>query len=235
MNGSFTEDTISKTYSAMVRYSPLFPSNGAVLYTVIAEKTTSMNVQTNGETEFFHVMKKMLPDENGTPLNSIALGSWDSVTVTYTFNGNYRLPINGLTANIINNATENSVEEFSDLTMMGWLQESNGSKQVLQAGNFVLQSATGIYPMNKSINSIVVYPNPAKDFAKVEISLSDVEKITIRLMDANGKQIEEKLIDGKSGITTTQFNVSGLAAGFYNIAISDSKHNSFVRRIVVVK
>ncbi len=235
MNGTYTADTIAKTYSAMVRYSPLFPSSNVVLNAVIAERTTTMNVESNGETAFFHVMKKMLPDENGTVLGSIALGTWDSVSVTYTFNGNYRLPIDGQAANIIDNTTENSVEEFSDLIMMGWLQESNGSKQVLQAGNFVLQTATGIYPMNKSINSIVVYPNPATDFTTVEISLSDVENITIQLMDANGKKIEVRQIDGKSGITKSQFNVKGLAAGFYNIAISDSKHNSFVRRIVVAK
>ena len=235
MNGTYTADTITKTYSAMVRYSPLFPSTNVVLNAVIAERTTSMNVKSNGETQFFHVMKKMLPDENGTVLGSIALGTWDSVSVTYTFNGNYRLPIDGQAANVIDNTTENSVEEFSDLIMMGWLQESNGSKQVLQAGNFVLQTATGIYPMNKSINSIVVYPNPATDFTTVEISLSDVENITIQLMDANGKKIEVRQIDGKSGITKSQFNVKGLAAGFYNIAISDSKHNSFVRRIVVAK
>ncbi len=235
MYGSYTADTVSKTYSANVRYSPLFPSTGTNLYAVIAEGTTSLNVKSNGETNFFHVMKKMLPDENGTALANIALGAWDSVTVTYTFNGNYRLPLDGQAGNVIDNTVENSVEEFSDLRMMGWLQATDGTKQIFQAANFVLDAATGVYSMNKSVNSIAIFPNPTSDFAKVEISLNDSERMKIQLMDAQGRSIEVKNIDGKSGVTTTQFNVSGLAAGVYHVAVSDSKNNSFVKRIVVSK
>ena len=235
MNGSYTADTVSKTYSANIRFSPLFPSTGTNLYVVIAEGTTSLNVKTNSETEFFHVMKKMLPDETGTALANIALGAWDSVTVTYTFNGNYRLPIDGQAVNVIDNTIENSVEEFSDLRMMGWLQATDGTKQIFQAANFVLDAATGVYSMNKSVNSIAIFPNPTSDFAKVEISLNDSERMKIQLMDAQGRSIEVKNIDGKSGVTTTQFNVSGLAAGVYHVAVSDSKNNSFVKRIVVSK
>ena len=235
MNGSYTADTVSKTYSANIRFSPLFPSTGTNLYVVIAEGTTSLNVKTNSETEFFHVMKKMLPDETGTALANIALGAWDSVTVTYTFNGNYRLPIDGQATNVIDNTIENSVEEFSDLRLMGWLQATDGTKQIFQAANFVLDAATGVYSMNKSVNSIAIFPNPTSDFAKVEISLNDSERMKIQLMDAQGRSIEVKNIDGKSGVTTSQFNVSGLAAGVYHVAVSDSKNNSFVKRIVVSK
>lgn len=235
MNGTFTSDTINRTYSAKVRYSPLFNANSTKLYVLIAEKTTELNVKTNGETQFFHVMKKMLPDENGTTLSPIPAGTWDSTTVTYTFNGNYRLPTNGQTANIIDNSFENSVEQFSDLTMMGWLQADDGSKQVFQAANFVEEVITGVYPMSKNVNSIAVYPNPTSDFAAVEINLANTEKLKIQLMDAAGKSIEVRRIDGTAGLLTEKFDVSKLAAGYYHIAVSDSKNNSFVRRIVVTK
>jgi hypothetical protein len=58
-----------------------------------------------------------------------------SVSLTYTFNGNYRLPSNGQAANIIDNSTEHSVEEFGDLAMLSWIQSPNGDKQVYQAIN----------------------------------------------------------------------------------------------------
>ena len=115
------------------------------------------------------------------------------------------------------------------------MQADDGTKQVLQAANFVEDLITGIYPMNKSVNSILIYPNPAKDFAAIEISLTDAEKLKIQLMDAEGRTIEVKLLEGKSGLNAAQFDVSKLAAGFYHIAVSDSKNNSFVRRIAVVK
>jgi hypothetical protein len=235
MIGTYTADTVARTYSAKIMYSPLFNATGTNLYTAISERTTHLNVKSNGETEFYQVMKKMLPDENGIAVANIAAGTWDSVTVTYTFNGNYRLPINGQAANVIDNATENSVEEFGDLMMMGWLQSPNGTKQVYQASNFVLDVTAGIYEMSKSINSILFYPNPASDFVNVEISLNTAEQIKMQLMDVQGKTIEVKNNKLNAGVNTVKFDVNKLPAGTYNVAVSDSKNNSFVRRIMVVR
>lgn len=233
MTGTYTADTTARTYSAKIIYSPLFDAVDTRLNVAIMENTTSLNVKTNGETAFYHVMKKMLPDETGTLLTNIPAGTWDSVTVTYTFNGNYRLPIDGQAANIIDNSTENSVEEFGDLTMVGWMQSPLPNKQVYQAHNFILDSTTGMYEMNKTVNSILIYPNPADEFTAVEISLNEMEKMKVQLMDVNGRTLEVQEINGKSGLTTVKFNTSQLAAGVYHVAVTDSKHNSFVKRIIV--
>jgi Secretion system C-terminal sorting domain len=235
MSGTYTSDTVTRTYSAKVKYSPLFNATSTKLQVAIVEKTTSLNVKTNGETAFFHVMKKMLPDDFGTPIPAMLAGSMDSITITYTFNGNYRLPTDGQAANIIDNTIEHSVEEFSDLTILGWLQADDGTKQVFQAANFIEETITGVYPMNKSVNSILIYPNPAKDFTTVDISLTDVENIKVQLMDAEGRKIEVQQLKGQVGLNKIQFNVSNLAAGFYHVAVSDSKNNAFVKRIAVIK
>lgn len=233
MMGTYTADTTARTFSAKVVYSPLFDAVGTHLNVAIIENTTSLNVKSNGETEFYQVMKKMLPDDGGTLLPTIPAGTWDSVTVTYTFNGNYRLPLDGQAANIIDNSIENSVEEFGDLAMVGWMQASLPSKQVYQAHNFILDTSTGMYEMSKNINSILIYPNPADEFTAVEISLNDMETMKVQLMDMNGRTLEVQDISGKSGMTTVKFNTSQLAAGAYHVAVTDSKHNSFVKRIIV--
>lgn len=233
MNATYTNDVTTRTLSAKVLYSPLFNATGTQLYTAILEKETSNNIKSNGETSFFNVMKKMLPDENGTSINNIAPGVWDSVSITYTFNGNYRLPSNGQAANVIDHSIEHSVEEFSDLIMVGWLQDPSGSKQVFQACNFTPTIGSGVYEMNKSVNSILIYPNPADQYTAVEISLNASENLKIQLMDVEGKTIETLHIAGKSGLTKENFNTSKLANGIYHVAVSDSKNNSFVKRIVV--
>ena len=233
MTGTYIADTMARTFSAKVLYSPLFDAIDTRLNVAIIENTTSLNVKSNGETAFFQVMKKMLPDENGTLLANIPAGTWDSVTVTYTFNGNYRLPQDGQAANIIDNATENSVEEFGDLAMVGWMQASLPGKQVYQAHNFIPDASTGVYEMNTTINSILIYPNPADLFASVEISLNEKEKFKVQLMDMNGRTIELRQWDGKAGSTTLTFNTAELAAGMYHVAVTDSKGNSFVKRITV--
>lgn len=234
MDCVYGEDTVAKTYSALVRYSPLFNATNSVLQVAIVEKTTHKNVKNNGETLFFNVMKKMLPSEDGTILPNIAVGTWDSVSVSYTFNGNYRLPTNGQAANIINNATENSVEDFSDLKMIGWIESHDSPNTVFQASNFNLVSVTAVAQMNATINSINIYPSPATDYTNVDISLNANETMTVQLMDANGRSIEVRNVNAGTGVTQERFDVSKLAAGFYHVAVTDSKHNSFVKRIVVL-
>jgi hypothetical protein len=235
LNGSFTSDSATQTVSAKLNYTSLFNATSTKLNLLIAEKTTSLNVKSNGETSFFNVIKKMLPDETGTLLPSMPAGTNDSTTIIYTFNGNYRLPSDGQAANIIDHSFEHSVEEFSDLTMMAWLQADDGTKQVFQAANLVEQTITGVYSLNKSVNSILVYPNPAKDFTAVEINLNAAERLKIRLLDAEGRTIEVLNVNGQAGLNKSQFDLSRLAAGIYHVAVSDAKNNAFVRRIAVVK
>ena len=117
---------------------------------------------------------------------------------------------------------------------MGWIQANDVTKQVLQSANFSKDNQIGIYTLNKSISSITIYPNPVKDFARVDIRLTAEEKIKLNLFDENGRSIESKQLDGKNGMTSVDFDLRNLSAGHYYISLSDSKNNSFVRRLVVV-
>lgn len=97
----------------------------------IVEKKTERNVKTNGETEFYYVMKKFMTAVNGdviAPLranDSIALNDY-----SYTFNGNYRLPND---SDRIDHNTEHSIEDFKNLMVVYWLQDDL-TKEVFQAG-----------------------------------------------------------------------------------------------------
>jgi hypothetical protein len=131
--------------TAKVKFSPLFSDTGAKVYVAILEKSTINNVKTNGETIFYQVAKKMLPSEAGTSLPAIAIGTWDSLTMNYTFNGNYKLAANGQATNYINNAIEHSVEDFSNLYVVAWIQGAD--KKVYQAVNL-----TPMYIASNTIN-----------------------------------------------------------------------------------
>ncbi|HRH63827.1 MAG TPA: T9SS type A sorting domain-containing protein, partial [Bacteroidia bacterium] len=229
--GRFSADTISKTYSAKIYYKSLFDAQGTILQTALVEKKTTANVTTNGETAFFNVLKKMLPDEQGSILLSTTAGAIDSASITYSFNGNYRLPLNGQSSNIINHAIEHSVEQFSDLTMLCWVQSGN-SKQVYQAANLLKDSYIGIYPMSKNITEIQLFPNPAVDFVTIDINLTSAEKLRCKLLDESNRLIQSKEINGTAGNFQLQFDLSKLPAGIYFVQVSDSKQNAFIRRFV---
>jgi Secretion system C-terminal sorting domain len=233
IDGTYAEDTVARTYTAKVRYSPLFDAAGSILHVVIMENTTFLNVKTNGETEFYQVMKKMLPDDNGTLLPTIPAGTWDSLSISYTFNGNYRLPVNGQAANMIDHTIEHSVEQFGDLRMAGWIEAPTAPFQVFQSQNFVKNSSTSIFEMSANIDAINIYPSPATDYTQVDISMNEKEQLRVQLLDASGRTVELRTVEASSGLTSLRFDVSTLASGVYHIAITDQKRNSFVRRIVV--
>ena len=113
-----------KTIDVDITIDPLenIQSNNLVLHAAIIEKTTYNNVKTNGETQFEHVVKKMLPDDNGTQINSLIGGQQITQNLNYIFNGNYRLPANANTP--INHANEHSVEDFSNLMVVVWVQDN---------------------------------------------------------------------------------------------------------------
>lgn len=96
------------------------------LMVAVVEKLTTKNVKSNGETEFEHVMKKMLPDVNGTSLGNLTKNQVVNRSLEFTFNGDYRLPADGQAASMISHGAEHSVEEFDDLVVAVWMESGNG-------------------------------------------------------------------------------------------------------------
>ena len=109
------------------------------LQVAVLENETSANVKSNGETSFENVMKKMIPNENGTTISSLAMNDLINETLEYTFNGEYVLSADGQTANQIDLATEHSVEEFTDLSVIVWVEDAT-SKTVFQAAHAEVDS-----------------------------------------------------------------------------------------------
>jgi hypothetical protein len=97
------------------------------LRTAIVEVITKNNIKTSGDSEFFYVVKKMLPDQ------TIGLNSPNTNQVfnrSFSFPGNYRLPSGS--SNAINLNTEHSVENFNNLIAVSWIQ-NDSSKEVIQS------------------------------------------------------------------------------------------------------
>jgi len=229
MQGTFNVSNMSVT--AKVKFSPLFNGTGAKLYVAILERETVQNVKSNGETKFFEVMKKMLPTETGTALPTVTIGNWDSLSFNYTFKGNYRLPIDGLTANVINHTIEHSVEHFYNTNVVAWIQAAD--KTVYQAINLTSLTPNSTQDFSASMSTIDVYPNPANDRINIGIELKSNDEILATLIDALGHVIESKSVNMQEGKNTMSFTTNNLASGVYNVMLFDSKNNSSVHQVIV--
>ena len=71
------------TAGASIRPFQAYAAGQLVAHMVLTERYTVLNARTNGETEFFQVMKKMLPNQNGTPLPALAAGQAFSLSQTF--------------------------------------------------------------------------------------------------------------------------------------------------------
>ena len=127
------QHTVSdQTVDFEVELMPLaeLDSTELVLHAAIIEGVTTGNIGSNGQTEFHHVMKKMVPDEDGTPLAPLRRGEPVSLSLSYTFQGDYSSETGY--GDPVQHAREHTVEEFEDLSVVVWVQDDE-SWQVHQS------------------------------------------------------------------------------------------------------
>jgi len=132
----------------------------ATLNIVVFEGITTQNVATNGETEFHHVMMRLLPDGYGTPIENVMTGE------PFLFEHN------------VDMSTTN-VEEMDDLQVAIFLQD-NVTKEIFQS-SYADLSGVGVSKLQTS--KLTIYPNPVNgDQININIpeSLGDNVRIEVR-------------------------------------------------------
>lgn len=79
--------------------------------------------------------------------------------------------------------------------------------------------------MNK-IESVKVYPNPAKDILHIDLP-SEVKNFKVEVTDMNGRLVLNKENE-------TKLNVSGLSRGAYVVSLKSGEQTA-VRKILIEK
>ena len=101
IKGAF--DIEDKTINITTDIMSYINLNNVKAFVSVNEKKTTDNVTTNGETEFFHIMMKMLNDANGNDIE-IKQGDYQRLEFTYDMSNTY-------------------VEEMNDLEVAVWIQD----------------------------------------------------------------------------------------------------------------
>jgi len=123
-----------KTVYAKAKVTPAEDISDAnlKLFMAIIEKNTYNNVGSNGETEFDHILKKFMPHVNGIELGALSANTSYVALQNWEFKGNYRLPANANSP--INHNIEHSVEDFNNLKVVAWVQNTQ-NRVMYQAAN----------------------------------------------------------------------------------------------------
>jgi len=244
-----------KTVDIDITIDPLenFNSNNLVVHSAIIEETTYNNIKNNGETQFEHVVKKMVPSDIGTPISNLGATQQVTLNLQHIFQGNYRLPFDA--SSPINHTIEHSVEDFSNLMVAVWIQDAV-TKEVHQSTYATLSSFTpvtydcineacvdpgtgnGQYTTLTSCESIcistsveensktiqLIYPNPATD--KIYISNLKEDNTLVKIYDINGRLVLENKISNNEYL-----NISNISKGIYQIKFEGSDWNE-MRKLI---
>ncbi|MEZ5032015.1 MAG: choice-of-anchor J domain-containing protein [Saprospiraceae bacterium] len=185
ITATYMIDEENQTVSIKGKLTPKSPTLfGTRLMMAIKETETTKNKKSNGETEFLDVVKKLVNGLEGVDVGGLAVDEEYPFDVTYTFEGDYRLPVDGQAVNRINHAIEHSVEDFANLAVSLWLEYPR-DEYVLNAADADLETVSTDEPV--SLTKFGIYPNPVADEFQVTLDLTDNLDCNLMLYTSDGK------------------------------------------------
>jgi len=193
------------TVNASATIRPFFdvPAGRFVAHMAITERRTMLNQRTNGETLFFQVMKKMLPNQNGTPVP--ALTSGQNFVLSQSFNVT-TLPIT------------QAVEHFDSLRVVVFVQDLV-TKEVYQGAYMTLLNPTGTRNA-QSGTAFELAPNPTTGYTTLLTTLTRPETVRVEVLDVLGRVVlERKQLALGSGTQEVPLDLSHQAAGLYTVRL----------------
>ena len=98
------------------------------------------------------------------------------------------------------------------------VQSNCGNSNLSGWSEPITVTTTGID--NYLLNSITLYPNPAKDVVNVQCTMNNVQLKGIEVIDVYGKVVRTVVETMCTSSLQTQINVSGLAAGMYFVRVT---------------
>jgi thiol-disulfide isomerase/thioredoxin len=181
----------------------------------------------NGETEFHHIMRKMLPNANGTSV-SLTAGT------QYTTSESYSATVQAMNDfDLSQSAGTFAFHSGAEIEVVAWLQAADQSimNSTVSVGDTEWITSVEEFEDNTKIG---VYPNPVVDGQlNLIISTENSANALVTVTDMTGAVVLTENI-GKIivGTTRTNMNIESLATGLYNVNVLTNGHVSSTKVMV---
>lgn len=207
-----TDVTINVDLTSFVN----FTTANTRLHVVLIENELSRNdfspLPTTSQQIFKYVMRKMLPNANGTTLPNMTSGQTQNFNFTHT----------------LSNTLKGDMENVSVIVFV----QNNTTKEVYQATSAKLTGNVGLTE-NAIESSMLVYPNPASDFAIVTFN-AETDNAVIEVVNALGQTVYTENLGSINGDHFVQLPTTQLSEGLYFVNVRTSS-GSATKRLSVVK
>ena len=125
IRGSFTVNEEDSTINVIADIFSYTDMKNAMVYVAVNEKTTTKNIGSNGETEFHHILMKLLGSQYGNKVN-LEAGKYQRLVLPYDM-------------------TKTNVEELDDLEVAIWVQTA--STREVYNSRFAYEYTEHVYPV----------------------------------------------------------------------------------------
>ncbi len=200
---TFSRNGNTVTVSAAILPFPEWSntSTNLKIHMAVVEKITHNNTSTNGETEFYNVLKKMLPDANGVSIGILQPGVYVNKSSTYTFPSGH------------------TIEDINRLQAIVFIQD-DVTKEVIQSSVVDIPNSISEIEQTKS-HIVSFFPNPANKFANMNYMVTEEGQVNIKVYNVIGDLVYTKKEGNKpNGIYSTIIPTHKFNNGLYILKLS---------------
>ena len=206
VRGTYTLTGPQVGVAATVRPLLAIPAGRLVAHAVVTERRTVLNARNNGETVFHDVMKKMLPNQNGTPLPALASGqdfplnlAFDAATLPRVY----------------------AVENYDSLRVVVFVQDVV-TKEIYQ-GEYMTLNRTLATRSAQNGPAFSLAPNPATGRTVLFTTLARSEQTRVDVVDGLGRVVLTKRLSLPIGAQQVELDLGRQAAGLYTVRLTTSE------------
>ncbi len=185
-------------------------STTMTLHISVTEDYYSYTGGTTSETEYYDVMRKMLPNSGGTTIGPFTANTPITVNESYTFSINNPPPQNSYDLWI---GPEN-------VNVVAFIQDDNtfGAINYVHQAGFYKLSGSGVEDATSLQGAWSIFPNPATDVATIQYKLPESGTVRISMVNTLGEVIStlDKGVQS-SGTYTTRLDLNNLPSGIYMV------------------
>lgn len=227
---NIVEDTI---FMAEVKSTVKLPVQGAYrLYVVLIEDSIHGTAQLSEESEYYNIVRKMLPDANGTLLKT-PQPTDDNIDSTYTFtyavNGNPRFYGSfdrvGVVAYIQNTATREIIQAAYASANGEW---SKASTWINDSAYAVDQNVPNECRQEAAAD-VRLYPNPVNETATLSFRPLNSNRLTVSIINIQGRVMSRQTVQGTTETQTLTLPTAGLTEGLYIVRIESTDGRTSIK------
>lgn len=222
ITGQWQRNNLAFSIQGNVRnLAPLKPGNN-VLLVAITENRTTRNATSNGETEFFHVFRKMLPNLNGQRIDANTL-NYQPFELSFTFPATPGTPSVGNFNDLY--------EDINNMSVTAWVQNLT-TREIYNAVTLVQGDApVSVADRMAKAGGMLLFPNPTAGNSTALINLDADAEVNVTIMNSAGQVVVQ---DSKGLVSTGDQHISlptaQLAKGMYVVTIQ-AGNRRFVQKL----